>query len=554
MEDKILKITLENAVTFGGKAQTNNVIGKVIAAFPELKKDMKNTYNKINEIVKKVNSMSLDEQNRKLNSLGGIEKKEKEVKEREIPNIEVKGKLVVRFAPNPNGPISLGHCRPALWNWFLAQKYNGEYILRFDDTDPKTKIPMKEAYDWFEDDLNWLGIKPSKVVRQSSRLKVYYVEMRKLLKLDKAYVCTCDSKEWKKLIEKKKGCKCRDIKPEEQIKRWECMFDKYQEGGAVARIKTDLKHPNPAVRDWPAFRIIDNASKHPFEKNAKVWPLLNFASAIDDHEFGITYIVRGVDLQISDIRQKYIYDYFGWAYPKTIYHGKLLVEGIKSTSASKEMIEKGELIGWDDPRLGTIKAFRRKGFSSEAIVKFIKEVGIGSSDVNVALDKLAAFNKEVIDSKAFRFFFVQDPVKVRIEGAPKIKVELDLHPKNNKSGRKFVTDENFYISRDDYNNFKDNHHYRLMGCLNFIKKGNKLIFHSENQEEFKGQQLIHWLPFDYNHVIAELMTEEAVKVRGLCEEGVLKLKEGDILQFVRVGFVKLDKKGREMLEFWFSHR
>ncbi len=553
MEDKILKITLENSVSFGGKAQTNNVIGKVIAAFPELKKDMKNTYNKINEIVKKVNSMSLDEQNKKLNSLGGPEKKEKEVKEREIPDLEVKGKVVVRFAPNPDGALSLGRCRPALWNWFFAQKYNGEYILRFDDTDPKNKVPIKEAYDWIEDDLKWLGVKPTKIVRQSSRLKVYYVEMRKLIKMDKAYVCTCDTEEWRKLISKKKGCKCRDLKPEETLKRWENMFASYKEGEAVARIKTDIQHENPAVRDWPAFRIIENASKHPYEKNARVWPLLNLASAIDDHEFAITHIVRGIDLQISDVRQKYIYDYFGWTYPKTMYHGKLLVKGIKSTSVTREMIKKGELTGWDDIRLGTIKALRRKGFTKDAIVKFIRETGIGPAEANVSLDKLAAFNKEVIDEKTCRVFFVQDPVKIKIEGAPKIKTELDLHPKNNKGGRKFVTNEDFYISKEDLINLKDNHHYRLMGCLNFMKKKEKLIFHSEKQEDFKGQQMLHWLPYNYNYVIIELTTDEG-KVKGLGEEYISNLKEGDIVQFVRVGFARLDKKGREMLEFWFLHR
>src|SRR3989338_6910506 len=133
-----------------------------------------------------------------------------------------------------------------------------------------------------------------------------------------------------------------------------------KEGEAVARVKTDLKNKNPAVRDWPAFRIVDK-SKHPFDTKTRVWPLLNFASAIDDYEFGITHIIRGIDLGVSDDRQKYLYDYFKWKYPETIYTGKLYVKGVKSTSETKKLIKEGKLEGWDDIRIGTLMALRRRG-------------------------------------------------------------------------------------------------------------------------------------------------------------------------------------------------
>ena len=139
------------------------------------------------------------------------------------------------------------------------------------------------------------------------------------------------------------------------------MFNKYKEGEAVYRVKTDLENPDPAVRDWPGFRIIQK-SKHPLDKKSRVWPLLNFASAIDDKEFNITHIVRGIDLRISDDRQGYIYKYFGWKYPTTIYQGKLILKGTKSKTEIKEKLAAGELDGWDDPRLSTVMAFRKRGF------------------------------------------------------------------------------------------------------------------------------------------------------------------------------------------------
>ncbi|QQG38842.1 MAG: glutamate--tRNA ligase, partial [Candidatus Woesearchaeota archaeon] len=356
MKDKILKHALLNAISYKGKASAKVVLNKLLSELPHLKDKIKVIIKDIEKVVKEVNKLSHEEQKNQLESLG-IKQEIKKPQERQIPDlINVKNKVVMRFAPNPNGPLSLGHCRPALWNWFFVQKYKGTYILRFDDTDPKVKIPIKEAYDWIKEDLVWLGVKPTKIVIQSSRLKTYYKYAEELIKLDGAYVCTCSPESWKKLVDSKKPCICRSLKKEENLKRFKSMFKTYKEGEAVLRIKTDISHPNPAIRDWPAFRIVDK-SNHPLSKE-KVWPLLNFASAIDDHEFKVTHILRGIDLSISDDRQKYIYNYFKWTYPETMYNGKLLVSGIKSSSEAREMISKGELSGWDDPRLGTIKALR----------------------------------------------------------------------------------------------------------------------------------------------------------------------------------------------------
>ena len=200
-EELILKYVLQNAVRYNGKANAGAVIGKVLQEDPELKNDINRVKGYIELIVKDVNSMTLKNQEDKLKLLAPelLEvKHEKEV--RKIPELKNAKKVVMRFAPNPNGPLSLGHCRQALWNWFFVENYKGSYVLRFDDTDPKVKTPLKDAYEWFKDDLKWLNVKVSKTVIQSSRLKIYYNYAEELLKQGNAYVCNCNQDLFKKLI------------------------------------------------------------------------------------------------------------------------------------------------------------------------------------------------------------------------------------------------------------------------------------------------------------------------------------------------------------------
>jgi len=196
---EIERFALDNAVRYDGKADLGSVMGQILGAHPELRAKAKEIIKEVKEIVDRVNSLSIEEQKNKLAELGEVIKPEKEEKDK-IPDLKNTKKLVVRFAPNPNGPISFGHCRPALLNWFIKEKYKGKYILRFDDTDPKNKVPIREAYKWFKEDLKWLGIKPNKVVIQSKRLKVYYKYAQELINMRKAYVCTCDVDKKRELL------------------------------------------------------------------------------------------------------------------------------------------------------------------------------------------------------------------------------------------------------------------------------------------------------------------------------------------------------------------
>jgi len=332
------------------------------------------------------------------------------------------------------------------------------------------------------------------------------------------------------------------------------MFDGYQEGEAVLRIKTDLKHPNPAIRDWAAFRIVSDHN-HPLDskknffgkiKKSRVWPLLNFASAIDDHLLKITHILRGVDLSISDHRQKYLYDYFGWTYPETIYHGKLLVSGVKSTSESKKLIDSGVLSGWDDPRVGTVKSLRRRGFEPAAIFKLIEEMGVKKGDINVSMETLAHFNKEIIDNKVRRYFFIEDPKKITIKNSPELEISLPSHPQNKSLGHRiFKTYKNFYIS----DNLDAETNYRFMHLFNFKNK----IFISKEFDKSLNSTMIHWLPFSSKLINVEVLMRDGSLKNGLGESSLKNVDIGEVVQFERNFFAKLEEKG-EKYKFIFCHK
>ena len=549
----VLEYALQNAVNYNGKANAGAVIGKLLGKDSSLR-NQKDFFKLVNEVINNVNKSTLEEQKEQLKTLSPklLEKKKQEKKELpDIPNAE-KGKVIMRFAPNPNGAMSLGHSRTALLNWFFVQKYKGKLILRFDDTDPRRKIPLKEAYKWFKEDLKWLGIKYYKILKQSDRFKIYYKYAEELIKKHGAYICTCNTEDWRSLTINKKPCPCRSLPVEAQLKRWKLMFTEYKEASAVYRVKTNLEEPNPALRDWPAFRIIEHDKKHPVNKinKLRVFPLLNFASAIDDHELKITHILRGVDLQICDSRQKYLYNYFNWHYPATLYNGKLLVSGIKSTSEAKKLIDQGKLDGWDDPRLASLKTLRKRGFQPSAIINFMKELGLHKNDVNVSFDNLVSYNKKILEPSA-RYFIILNPEKITINNAPKLKVKIPLHTDHPKRGtRNFTTSSNFYIQ----DRIEKAQIYRFMHLFNF--KDNKFI--SKDLDKSLNAVLIHWLPADQKAakdlIKVEIIFNDNTKKFGLGERDLKKLEQGGIIQAERIGFLRADKKEKNFIRFYFAHR
>jgi len=393
-----IKHALKNAVEHGGKAAAGPVINKVLGDLPEARSDMKTLGKTVTKTVAEVNSLSVEEQKKRLLEIWPDALEKKPEKPKEFPELpgNTSG-VVLRFAPNPNGPPTIGSARGAYVNWYYARRYGGKFVLRFDDTDPKTKPPMPEAYDWYLEDFRWLfGEEPDEVYYLSDMLPEAYEYCEKLIRTGKAYSCKCSQEEGRKYRTQGKACPHRNQTPEENMKEWKRMLSgEYKEGEITIRIKTDLKAKDPAHRDFVAFKI--TYAPHPRTGTKyHVWPALDFIGAIADKIIGVTHIIRGKDLRDSTTRQEYVYKYLGWKYPVTLYWGRLKVHGFGklSTSQIRKGIEEGKYSGWDDPKLPTLKALKKRGITPEALREWFKSMGFTERDVAADLQILEAINRK----------------------------------------------------------------------------------------------------------------------------------------------------------------
>ncbi len=558
MEDMIRKTirkhVLANAIKYG-KASPGNIIGKVFGERPELKQKAADVQNKINDIVEEVNKLSQEELKKELEKIAPELLEKPQEKKKELPKLKHNtGKVVMRFEPSLSGPLHVGHAYVLGLNAIYCKNYNGKLILRLADTNPANIYV--DAYEMVPENAAWLtdnGVK--EIIIQSSNMEMYYEHALALLKKGHAYVCQCSAESFREKINKMIACPCRGNSVDKNIELWHKMFDGFQEGDAVVRLKTEVDNKNPAMRDFPLFRI--NDEKHPKTgKKYRVWPLMNFAVAIDDHESSVTHIIRAKDHADNAKRQEYIYKYMGWDIPETMFVGRINFEGLRlSTTETRGKIKEGIFAGWDDPKLAFLPALRKRGFTPKALLRYAHEVGITLTDKKVTKEEffkmINAFNKEEVDSKANRYFFVWSPVKINIKATPDQDFELDLHPNYKKGGRVFSITEDFYITKDDFGKLKDNKLHRLMDCINFTKQGKEFMFHSFSYAEFKSEgngMIIHWLPAD-DATDVEIVTEEGI-IKGKAERGVEQVKEGEVVQFERFGFARLDQDGK----FYFLHR
>ncbi len=569
LKQEIRKEALYNAVKFNGKANPGAVFGKAISLDPELKKNVPALKAAVDEIIKEVNSLGLEKQKDQLSKISPDifeERKDSHKKEHALAELKdaVDGKVIMRFAPSPSGPLHIGHAYVCSLNSEYCRKYHGKFIIRIEDTNSDNIY--KAAYDMIPEDAKWVTKdNVAEVIIQSERIEIYYEHAEKLIKMGGMYICDCNPEEFKKLIIKKEACPCRELPAEEHMKRWKRMLDTsekgYKEGEVVARVKTDILHKNPAMRDWPAIRI--NDSEHPRKgKKYRVWPLMNFAVAVDDHALGVTHAIRAKEHMDNEKRQQYLYDYFGWKMPVNLYVGRINFEGMPvSCSKTRMAIESGEYSGWEDIRLPFLKALKRRGYQPDALIKYALEIGVSQNDKTVGKSEyfktLDAFNKDFIDHKSDRYFFIYNPIKIKVAGAPELKIELDLHPEYRKGGRKLLAKEDFYITRDDFGQMRNNKLYRLMDCINIRKEKNTFIFDSKDYETFKekGEKIIHWIPVSDDVVSVEALMPDNTIVKGYAEPALrANIKVDDIVQFERFGFVRCDSIERSKMHFWFAHR
>lgn len=266
-----------------------------------------------------------------------------------------------------------------------------------------------------QEDLEWLNIKIDEIYYQSDRFPIYYEYAEKLIKNGAAYMCQCEGGEFKKLKDACEPCPCRSKSPEKNMDLWR-EFPNMGAGQAVLRVKTDINHKNPAIRDWVAMRIVEE--EHPrIGRKYKVYPMMNFSVAIDDHLMGMTHVLRGKDHLANSEKQKYLYEHMGWDVPEFIHYGRLKMEDIAlSTSKAMAGIEEGNYMGWDDPRLGTLRAIARRGIQSKTIHDLMVEIGVKMSDSAISWKKIYGLNRNILEEISNRYFFVPNPKKIKIDG------------------------------------------------------------------------------------------------------------------------------------------
>jgi len=559
----------------GGSAQAGAIIGKIIGERQELKTRVKELSGLISKIVNEVNSLSIEEQRETVEKKWPEALKKEKAEEKRLPplpNADKYAQVVTRFSPNPDCVLHLGSARAIILSHEYARIYKGKFVLRFEDTDPKAKRPALEFYESIRRDLNWLGCKVDEEYIQSDRLTIYYEYTERLLRDGNAYVCTCTPDQFRKKSLASKPCNCRDLPPEEHLERWKRMLTGgYTEGEAVVRVKTDLDHPNPAVRDWPALRIIDT-EKYPHPRvgsKYRVWPLYNLAAGLDDHLLGITHIIRGKEHLTNKVRQEYMYKYLGWEYPDAIHYGRLQITGaFLSKSKIVQGVREGMYKGYDDPRLATFAALRKRGITPEAIKKMIIDVGPKTADVTLSWENLYAYNRKILDLKSDRYFFVSEPVELKVTGVPKdFHAKLPLHPEKPEGGFREYTitpkgEEkamSFWIAKKDASTAEVGKVIRLMELFNIKIESIKAdaveaSFASESYEEIRKTkaQLIHWIPVGEDVPCRVVMPDASVN-KGRAESACKKLKPDAVIQFERFGFVRVDEVAAG-LTVYYSHK
>jgi len=553
IEDIARKHALINALKFG-KANLKAVIGKVIA---ETNADAKEVIPVVRGVIEEINKLSVEEIREECEKIG-IEEIKKEKEEKKLPPLPFakKGEVVTRFPPEPNGYLHIGHAKAAFIDYEYARMYDGLFILRFDDTNPLNE--RKEFYDAQKEDLKWLGIEWDKEYRTSDNLQKHYELIKKMLDGGNAYVCTCSEEKMRENRANGRECECRN-----KNYSWE-DFKLMEEGEATIRLKGDMKSFNTAMRDPVLFRIIEHP--HPVHgKRFRIWPTYDFYGAVEDSLSGVTHPFRSKEYELRDEVYFYILDCLGLRKPYLMEFSRLEIKGMPvSKRKIKPLIENKVVMGWDDPRLPTLIGLKRRGILAESIKEFVLSQGISKSESMVVFENIEAINRKNLDAKAKRYFFVPEPVKLIVEDGIEKEVELRNHPSIDMGKRKIFVGKVFYIPKEDALKIKEGNLIRLKDLYNvkIEKKSSCLYGKFAGENIIEGIEKIQWVSEDKIElkVIVPLLPfkndefdENSLKIiNGYAEKNVEKIEDGEIVQFERFGFVKIER--RDGISGIFSHK
>lgn len=565
LRKEVRKLSLQNAYEHGGKTQDKIILGKILGTKPEYRTKVKEITKDISEIVNSINQLSSEEQEKEINeNFPELLVPKEKIEEREgLPELKdaVQGKVITRFPPEPNGYPHIGHAKAAIINSEYAKMYGGKFILRMDDTNPEAE--RMEYHAAIKVGLEWLGIEFDLVKSTSDDMEIFYEKGLELINLGKAYICTCKREDISKNRRERKSCKCSMNDIDKNNKNWEKMNTKYKAGEAIVRFRGDMKADNAVMRDPVLFRIIDG-KHYTLGEKFRIWPSYDMAVAIEDSIDGVTHAFRSKEFELRKELIDEILDSLNMRKPQQGFFSRLEFKGMPiSKRIIKPLIEEGKVSWYDDPRLPTLEALRRRGIKPEAIRKFIMSLGLTKANTLAPFDSLEAFNRKFVDAESIRLFMVSDAKKLVVKNLSMSSVEIPNHPVNDKGKRKIEIDENFYISGEDAKNFKEGMRIRLLGLGNILIKKIGTVFEGEliNEGDAKEITKIQWVPQKTAHEIKmiipktlfiedEFNEESLEEIDVYTEPHYLQLKEGEEIQFVRFGYCRKDSQNQAI----FTHK
>jgi glutamyl-tRNA synthetase len=554
------KAALLNATRHDGKAELGAVIGRVLAEVPELRSKAGLVSKEAAAAVKLVNSLSLVEQREALSTkFPGLEapkEKEGRVGLPPLPNA-VKGKTAFRLPPEPSGFMTVGHAMAFTINYLYKEQYGGELWLRFEDTNPRKVLP--KYYESFRQGIAWLGIKCDREKNVSDDIESIYAKGRRLLETRCAYVCSCDEAKVKRLRFEGTPCEHRDSSDEANLKLWdELVAKKHREGSYVVRFKGDMHSPNYSLRDTNLFRIID--SPHPLTgARYTLWPTYDLANAVEDEMCGITHVLRSSEFRNE--LQQLIRDALKFRRLEVIQFSRFNFKGAPvSKRLLRPLVENKVVSGWDDPRMPTVDGLKRRGIIPQTIKEFTQQVGYTKTEHEYDWSMLLSLNRKLLDPVSRRVFFVPDPVPLSVEGAPERKATIPFHPQADLGSRTVDTRGEFFVAAGDLNSLKKGSVFRLMDLYNveLTSGGKKAAGKYAGDEVIQNSRKFQWVTAAHAEVHVtvpdvlflegDVYNKESLKeVHGFAEEAASGLKVGDIVQFPRFGFARLDSPGRFIL-------
>ncbi|GJJ07401.1 hypothetical protein Clacol_001603 [Clathrus columnatus] len=379
------------------------------------------------------------------------------------------GQVWTRFPPEPNGFLHIGHSKAIYINFGYASYHKGQCYLRYDDTNPEAE--EAQYFDSILDIVRWLGFEPWKITYSSDYFQQLYELAVELIRRDKGYICHCTAEEIKANRGEKEGvarkpCTHRTRPVEESLVEFKKMKEGlYQKGEAVLRMKQDLDDGNPQMWDLIAYRVV-NAAHHRTGSTWKIYPTYDFTHCLVDSIENISHSLCTTEFILSRVSYEWLCDAVEVYKPRQSEYGRLNMQGtITSKRKILSLVRDGYVTGWDDPRLFTLVALRRRGIPPGAILSFVESLGVSTADAVVETVRFDQSVRQYLENTVPRLLVVLRPLKVTLTNVPDgfvMFIDKQLHPKRSEIGSVSIPfTKTIYIDKEDFRIQDSNDYFRL---------------------------------------------------------------------------------------------